>query len=232
MERIGCTTLDGYLDRIEKNPSIRVECEACLRVTISRFYRDRRLWEHLRKRVLPELMGRFPGGLTAWSAGCANGEEPYTLAMVWEALVTSGTKLPPLRILATDANTECLNRAEAGRYPLSSLKEVTDEVKSRWFRPTPGGRQWQIDPRLKKYIHWQVHDLLAPPPRRIFQLVFLRNNLLTYHQGKIMINALDGIAATLANGGILILGSHERLPVTGLSLKRENECPCVYFFQP
>lgn len=228
MERLECSTLEAYLELMKKNASIRNECEACLRVTISRFYRDRRLWDHLEKRILPELMNRFPGGVTAWSAGCANGEEPYSLAMVWETLIASGTESPPLQILATDANAECLERAKAGRFPMSSLKEVPDALKSRWFRKFPGSRQWQIDPFLKKHIKWQVHDLLDPPPLGEYHLILLRNNLLTYYQGPCMQNAVASITRSLVPRGVLILGSHEHL-WPGLPLTRDTVCPWIYY---
>lgn len=227
MEQHGCTTIDAYLELLEKNPTFRNECEVCLRVIISRFYRDRRLWEHLEKHVLPELLDRFPKGLTAWSAGCANGEEPYSLAIVWETLTAFGMPSPLLRILATDADAECLKRAETGRYPLSSLKEVPDAMKSRWFRKVPGSHQWQIDPLLKKYIDWQAHDLLAPPPDNAFNLILLRNNLLTYYQGDVLQIALKGITQAIVPGGILILGSHEQLP-SGLPFSRAADCPWTY----
>ncbi len=228
MERLGCGTLDGYLRKMAaSDPAARAVCERCLRVTISRFFRDRGLWEHLRERLLPEMPERFPEGVTAWSAGCANGEEPYTLSMIWEDLTAADPSAPELEILATDVDDTCLERAGAGRYPMSSLKEVPERLKTQWFRKIPGGGQWQVDGRLRSRIRWQVHDLLDPPPH-VFQMVFLRNNLLTYYRGDRMETAFRRIVTALAPGGLLILGAHERPPETGLPLKRDAECPWVY----
>lgn len=168
MERLDCNTFDGYLEKMESDPSALAACEQCLRVTISRFFRDRGLWEHLGERLLPEMMGRFLNGLTAWSAGCANGEEAYTLSMIWEDLTATDPSAPGLEILATDADDTCLQRAGSGRYPMSSLKEVPERLKSQWFRKVPGGRQWQVGERLRSRIRWQAHNLLDPPPRPIF----------------------------------------------------------------
>lgn len=227
MEKLGCTTFKSYIGYIEKNPMLRDECESCLRVTISRFYRDCLLWEHLQTRTLPELINWFPEGLMAWSAGCANGEEPYTLAMVWETLVTPGTTSPPLRILATDTNDACLQRAKAGRYPLSSLKEVPDPLKTRWFRKVPGTRLWQIDPLLHGRIEWKVHDLLDLPPEDALHLIMLRNDLLTYYQGNQLQAALKDIIRSLLPVGVLILGSHEQMP-SDLPFTRDPLCPWIY----
>jgi chemotaxis protein methyltransferase CheR len=228
MERLNCSTLTGYLEKIESDPSALAACEECLRVTISRFFRDRGLWEHLGERILPEMTDRFSNGLTAWSAGCANGEEPYTLSMIWDDLAANDPSAPEMEILATDADGTCLRRAGAGRYPISSLIEVPERFKIRWFRKIPGGRQWQVDECLHLRIRWQVHDILDPPPRHVLQMVFLRNNLLTYYRGARMETVFERIVAALAPGGLLILGSHERLPEMGLSLERDVDCPWVY----
>jgi chemotaxis methyl-accepting protein methylase len=229
MEQLECSTLKRYLSIIESDPLARVACEQCLRVTISRFFRDKGLWENLERRLLPEIMDRFPDSVKIWSAGCANGEEAYTLAMVLEELASPHQAAPRLEILATDADAACLQRARAGQYPLSSLKELPEALKKRWFHKVPGTRQWHIDPLLQKHIEWQTHNLLDPQPRRGFQLIFLRNNLLTYYQGVVMKNALEQVIAAMKTGGILIVGSHERLPTTDFPLKRDFICPWVYY---
>jgi chemotaxis protein methyltransferase CheR len=228
MQAAGCTSIDAYLDLLNRNAQAYAECQRCLTVTISRFFRDPRLWDHLRTRVLPELIKRFPERLTAWSAGCANGEEPYTLAMIWEQLAAMLPPPPILEILATDAEPACILRAKAGRYPQSSFREMPEDFRKRWFQKTPGSRWWQIDAYLRARVRWRVHQLLEDPPKRCFQLILLRNNLLTYYQGPVMTTALERIAASLAKGGVLVVGSHERLPPMGVALTRDPESPWVY----
>lgn len=227
MQALGSTTVDNYIQRIQNHQEVRNACEHHLTVTISRFFRDRALWSHLQTRVLPDLMERFPSGLSAWSAGCANGEEPYTLAMLWDYLITSHS-FSSLRILATDANAICLQRAQEGKFPASSLKEVPLPYKKRYFEKAPGSRAWQVMPALRHRIDWQSHQLLDPPPAGPFQMILLRNNLLTYYQGARMLAALNRILATLSPGGILILGSHERLPIPTLPLQRDPDCPWIH----
>ena len=228
MQSLGCITVDSYIDRIHGDQYSKEVCEQHLLVTISRFFRDHALWTHLQNQILPGLMDRFPGGLAAWSAGCANGEEPYTLAMLWAERFAGVSFSPALRILATDADSGCIQRAETGRYPPSSLKEVPGPYKIRWFAKAPGKHEWQVDPSLKNLITWQHHQLLDPPPPGPFQIILLRNNLLTYHQGPEMLTALTHIIKTLSAGGVLILGSHERLPPSPRPLKRDAACPWIY----
>ncbi len=232
MQSLGCRDVEHYLHRIQNDESAKDECEALLLVTISRFFRDHVLWDHLRCRVLPELNDRFPGGLNAWSAGCANGEEPYTLAMLWKDLSARVPAPAPLRILATDANPVCLQRADNGQYPASSLKEVPEHYKTRWFATVRGGRQFQVDPSLKDLITWQHHHLMDPPPPGPFQIILMRNNLLTYYQGTNVFLVLIRILSTLSIPGVLILGSHEHLPFSNLPLQRDATCPWIYHALP
>jgi chemotaxis protein methyltransferase CheR len=228
MQVVGCTGIDAYLDLLKRNPEVYAECQRCLAVTISRFFRDRRLWDHLRARVLPGLIKRFPDRLAAWSAGCANGEEPYTLAMIWEELAASLPSVPNLEILATDAEASFILRAEAGRYPPSSFREMPEGIKNRWFGKERGGRWWQIDAYLRERVRWRVHHLLEDPPTGRFQLILLRNNILTYYQGPGMIAAMERITATLTKGGVLVVGSHERPPPLSIALARDPGCPWLY----
>lgn len=232
MQAAGYRTIEAYLDYIDHDKGALSECERLLTVTISRFFRDRQLWRLLQQRILSALARRFPGGLSAWSAGCASGEEPYSLAMIREMPLPDGSQPHDLRILATDADAHCLTRAREGLYPSSSLKEVPQTFRCRWFDPVRGGRQWKIDPALQEHIAWQLHHLLDAPPAGPFQLIFLRNNLLTYHRGPVLISALERILAVLSDGGTWIVGSHERLPTLSRRLEQDPACPFVYHARP
>ena len=224
MEELGHTTVEGYLLEMERCPEVRTECEHRLMVNISRFFRDRQLWQAFRQRLLPDLIGRFQAPIRIWSAGCANGEEPYSLAMVWQSLPGA----PPLELLATDADVRCLDRARAGVYGRSSLKEVPDDIRTHFFDPKRGGRQFQIKPRLLTPIDWRPHQLLNRPPPGPFHAILLRNNLLTYHQGDSLQAAFGRILTVLAPGGYLVVGSHEKLPSSSFALVRDEKCPWVY----
>ncbi|RJQ83203.1 MAG: hypothetical protein C4519_07145 [Desulfobacteraceae bacterium] len=228
MTALGCTGVQDYLHRIDQDFEARAECERRLAVIISRFFRDRPLWDHLQARLLPELMNRFHEGLSAWSAGCARGEEPYSLAIIREETAAAVSPASAVRILATDADPSCLQHAREGLYPPSSLKEVPEALKGRWFKKECGARQMRIDPRLQTSIRFLAHDLLDAPPQGFFHLVLLRNNLLTYYQGLRLQTAFESIVGRIVPGGLLIVGSHERPPAGPFHLIRDPECPWVY----
>jgi chemotaxis methyl-accepting protein methylase len=228
MTQLSCTSIQDYLHRIDRHPAVWRQCQDQLTVTISRFFRDRQLWDQLQKRILPDLTRRFPEGLAVWSAGCANGEEAYSLSIVSAAAAfDTDSDTEPIQILATDADATCLQRAREGRFPESSLKELPEAIKNRWLKPV-GGRTWLIDERLSTRIHWETHQLLDKPPRDHFHLILLRNNLLTYYQGEQMHSAFNGIVECLEEGGILIIGSHEHPPPTHRLMKRDPLCPWIY----
>lgn len=226
MRSLGCTTVDQYLTRLFADPGVMRCCDRCLRVTISRFFRDRQLWSDLHDRILPGLAQRFGPSLRIWSAGCAGGEEPYSLAMLWNEL----GRPVPLELLATDADAGCLARARAGVYPRSSLKEAPAPIKETYFALRRGGRQYRILGHRLPTVCWRQHDLLdAPPVTGPVHLILLRNNLLTYYQGEVLIDAVSRIVRILAPGGGLVTGSGELLPHDTLPLVRDADCPWLYW---
>lgn len=225
MLELGCVSLGPYLDRLIRDPKARAACENCLRVTISRFFRDRQLWHTLRSRILTDLVQRFPPPIRIWSAGCASGEEAYSLAMTWNELGRPSR----LDLLATDTGSICLERARAGVYTRTSLNEVPGEIREKYFDPRKGARQFLIRSKRLPPIRWRHHDLLAPVPENDpFHMILLRNNLLTYYQGPEQRDAFARIAACLAPAGFMVTGAHERPPESDATLIRDDHCPWVY----
>ncbi len=210
MREFGVASVEDYIQLLETEPSESREAVRLLTVPISRFFRDRRMWEALEE-MIPQLGWEgIPAG-TAWCAGCASGEEVYSLKILWERLRTA-TRLPPLQIVATDVNGALLERARRGIYSASSLKEVEAPVRERFFRELEGRLVVRQD--LIRGIHWMVHDFtVEPPPCTQCHLILLRNNLLTYYDPSIVIPALARIVGALLDGGLLIIGNNEQLPV-------------------
>jgi chemotaxis methyl-accepting protein methylase len=108
-------------------------------------------------------------------------------------------------------NPDYLRLAQAGVYPWSNLKEVPKVCLNAYFKPLRT-RSFAIDDALKEDVLWKTQDLLAPPPATGFQLVFLRNNLLTYYKDELKVPAFAHIAESIPKGGHLVTGSHERIP--------------------
>ncbi len=216
MTEIGAATVEDYLQIIRQDHAERETAGILLTVSISRFFRDRRMWEALGE-MITGTDWRKRTSCMAWCAGCASGEEVYSLKILWEEL-SRATPLPPLDIVATDVNAALLERAGQGAYPPSSLREVDERSKQRYFTKTGG--EFVILRDLTRGIHWTVHDFTtSPPPCNRCDLIFQRNNLLTYYDPSIVIPVLKGIAGVLRDGGLLIVGNNERLPAGDFPFK-------------
>jgi chemotaxis protein methyltransferase CheR len=203
---------------LEAAPALRQESECLLTVSISRFFRDRRLWQMLERQVLPDILARLPLKMRVWSAGCAGGEEVYSFKIIWERLARAAHRVPELVVLATDRHPQYLDRARRGIYPASSLREVPADIRALFFEPYGGGKQFVIRDELRENIRWQIHDVFTDPPGCEFNVVFLRNSVLTYYHPERQKKVLPGILNALAPAGLFIIGCHETLPGAAAAL--------------
>ena len=118
--------------------------------------------------ILPDIIARHREEIDVWSAGCALGQEAYSLAVEWEMLKEKRSALPELRVLATDINPDYLEKARSGVYSRCSLKGMPDGIRSIYFRTCEDAENYCAADSLKKYIAWKVHDLMRErPPARV-----------------------------------------------------------------
>ena len=143
-----------------------------------------------------------------WSAGCATGEEAYTLAIM--ACEAFGTARPPVSVLATDLSVKALERARSGVYRGRSVRSVPDPLRSRWLRP--GGEAHAVEPALRELVHFERHNLVLDPVPAggPYDLVVCRN-VLIYFPPATAARVRVALEASLADGGTLLLGAADRL---------------------
>jgi len=228
MNQLNCRNMTDYIRRLDHEPVTRQDCELQMTVSISRVFRDRRLWDLLKCCWLPNLITKNSSVLNVWSAGCACGEEAYSFKIIWEQLSQALHPLPELEFLATDIHPLYLQRARNGIYSRSSLKEVAPDWREIYFDSRRGGRQYAIKEYLKHGIRWEIHHLSTDPIGRDFNIICMRNNVLTYYRKEAQKKALSGILDSLSPGGLLIIGCHERLPYQELSLRPMAELSYVF----
>ncbi len=146
LREAGLGDLAAYRVHLEQDPEEWPRPEALCRIPISRFYRDRAVFEALECDVLPALAAQHTE-LAIWSACCAAGEEPYTLAILSHARPRE--RLPGLacRIVATDVDAQLIDRARRGCYPASSLKEMPADLRAAGFDARAG--QWCVRAALR-----------------------------------------------------------------------------------
>ena len=227
MQQTDCRTMQAYFSLLHEDTEARQHFDRLMTISISRFFRDRRLWEVLEKEILAGLVKKHSDRLKVWSAGCACGEEVYSLKVVWERL-NRLQMLPELEMLATDMNPVYLKKAQDGVYPRSSLREVPEAIREAFFRPVHKGRSYAVIEGLKEGVVWQKHNLLFDSPGSNFHLVFLRNSLLTYYKDELETPAFQNVTKSIAQGGLLIIGSHEKLPVGKCGVVPTDLHPHIY----
>jgi chemotaxis protein methyltransferase CheR len=207
MESLDIHEFSSYLLFLNRNPSEWDVLRPLFAVTISRFFRNRPVFDALSRHVLAPLAEKGTP-VFAWSAGCASGEEAFTLRILWEEL--PGRK-PPMSILATDVAGACLQRAREGLYPESSLREVPRPIVERHFRKEEG--RFRLREDVVRSVTFRDHDLMGNPPSGEFHLVLCRNAAFTYFAVPLRVPVAGAIASVLSPGGFLVIGRTETLPL-------------------
>jgi chemotaxis protein methyltransferase CheR len=185
------------------------------RVTISRFYRDKVVLEHISKEVLPALaQAAVTSGETTircWSAGCAAGEEAYSLVLMWDKLVRNRFPELDIQVTATDIDQVMLDHAKSACYPYSSIKALPEGWIDSAF--SQQGETFCLDPRLTSKTIFIEQDIRQSLPSGRFHIIFCRNMAFTYFDKALQLEVLDNIHRCLVDGGALVVGGHESLPV-------------------
>jgi chemotaxis protein methyltransferase CheR len=231
--RVAELGLDGpaaYRARLERQPGEWRRLDPLCRVTISRCYRDRGVYDRLAVEVLPALAeaarARGARRVDAWSAGCASGEEPYGLALLWRFRLQARQAGLKLRILATDADAALLERARQARYPAGALRELDPAWVEQAFDRDGATRVLRSPADLG--VTFLQQDLREVAPDGRFDLVLCRNLAFTYYDAALQERVLGEIVEHLEPGGALVLGAHESLPGGGLGLEACPDGPCIY----
>jgi len=181
------------------------------RITISRFYRDRHVFDALRTVVLPELGRRaqalLASELRCWSAGCASGEEPYTLLLIWHLELEHRFPGVSLTVVATDSDPVLLARARRACYPESSLRDLPEPWKDRAF--SVAGEELCLDERIQAGVDFRLQDVREERPEGCFDLVLCRNLVFTYFEPPLQREIQSKLADCIVPGGALVVGARE-----------------------
>lgn len=221
IQELGLEGVDAYRSWLDENDDEWQHLDACCRITISRFYRDRAVFDALADQVLPALADsarrRGDTDLRIWSAGCGSGEEPYTLAVIWHSELQNRFPGMGVEIVATDADPNVLRRARAGCYQFGSLKELPERLRERAFYRDDDA--YELKPEYRRGVRFLEQDIRKGEPDGRFDLVLCRNLVFTYFDESRQREVLRRITGTMHDGAALVLGTHEQLPddVSGLS---------------
>jgi chemotaxis protein methyltransferase CheR len=152
-----------------------------LSINVSKFFRDREVFDTFRKVALAEIIQRKKKTnqrtIRAWSAGCAYGEEAYSLAiLIKEELKARGDNFV-VKILATDVDSDALQKAKIAEYEPNSIKEVNKQQLEDYFIPLDNGN-YKLKEEMKQMVVFAKHNLIGDPPLKFMDIIFCRNVLI------------------------------------------------------
>jgi two-component system CheB/CheR fusion protein len=201
--------LPSYLKFLNQHPG---EVQALLRdllISVTNFFRDKEVWDYLETMVIP---GLFKGKTSAestvrvWVAGCATGEEAYSIAILLHEYASRLIVVPKLQIFATDLDEYAIGTAREGSYPETIALDVSADRLQRFFNQS--GRRYRVRKEIRETILFAKHDLLKDPPFSKVDLVSCRN-LLIYLDREAQQQLLGLFHFALKPTGILMVGTSE-----------------------
>jgi two-component system, chemotaxis family, CheB/CheR fusion protein len=210
MAAVGTERYDDYIDYLELHAEEFAELFNMLLINTTGFFRDPQTWEYLATEIAPQLLAaRGPDStLRVWCAGCASGEEPYTVAMVLARVVGDPTFRERVKIYATDVDAEALDQARHGAYLPRQIEDVPHDALERFFERTDQRYVFRKD--LRRCVIFGRNDLVQDAPISRTDLLVCRNTLM-YFNAETQAQILRRFQFALDDDGYLLLGKSEML---------------------
>ena len=202
------TDLPAYAEMVREEPD---EAQALLKdllISVTNFFRDKEAFQYLETEVIPKLFA----GKTAedqvriWCAGCATGEEAYSIAMMCSEFLTGVAGAPKVQIFATDIDEAAIATSREGLYTLNDAADVSPERLRRFF--SKEGEQYRIRREIREMVLFASHNVIKDPPFSKLGLVTCRN-LLIYLNTAAKERVMETFHFALEPGGYMFLGSSE-----------------------
>ena len=204
-----------YMRFLEGHPEEYSQLVNDLTIRVSEFFRSKDTFQQVAGLVLPEILQEkeklVDHRLRFWSAACACGEEPYSIAILLRESLGPLRQDFPVSLYATDISQQALSAARAGNYTVDELKTVSPEILYKYFLRSEQG--YQLREEIRQMVSFSYHDLTspAPPPFQSLDCIFCCN-ILIYWQRLLQERVLNMLYDSLASPGYLVLGEAETLP--------------------
>ena len=211
MQALDLDDYQHYMEMLEANPGEFADLFNTILINVTAFLRDRDAWAALAETAIPQIVGaKGPDDpVRVWSAGCASGEEAYSLAVLLAEAFGEDRFRQSVKIYATDADNDALADARRGRYRYEALAEAFGAERARRFFDTDGEYGiFRAD--LRRALIFGRHDLVQDPPISRIDLLTCRNTLM-YFTAEAQAKILASFQFALNPGGYLFLGRSEAL---------------------
>jgi two-component system CheB/CheR fusion protein len=210
MQDAKSATYRDYLERLHEDGDEFARLFDTILINVTGFFRDLPTWEFLRKEIVPKIVAAKDEAdqIRLWSAGCATGEEPYSLAMVFADELGDENFADRVKIYATDIDEQALSEARHGIFTADGVQDVPDEYRERYFEPVDS--RYVFSSGLRRAVIFGRNDLLVDPPISRVDLISTRNTLM-YFTPEVQRRILLNFHFALRQTGYLFLGRSETL---------------------
>jgi chemotaxis protein methyltransferase CheR len=210
MRARGETSYTGYAELLDREAAEYELLLDTLTINVTKFFRNQEMWAVLEEEVIPRLFDDPPEPRRVWSAGCASGEEIYSVSMLlhdWADRFGRSAELERFRLLGTDIDRRSLESARRASFPDLSMGETPGDLAERWFS---GGPPFQLDGRIQERVSFVQRDLISGEPEAGQHLILCRN-VIIYFERAIQEELFNRFYDALEPGGFLVLGKVETL---------------------
>jgi two-component system, chemotaxis family, CheB/CheR fusion protein len=210
MQSIGIGAYAEYLDHLQVHQEEFTDLFNFILINVTSFFRDAPVWAYLGETILPRILERkdAEGSVRVWCAGCASGEEAYSVAMVLAEHLGEDRFRRSVKIYATDIDDEAIAQARQGVYSAKAVEDVSAERLARFFERS--GHSYVFHRDLRRALIFGRHDLVQDAPISKTDLITCRNTLM-YLNADTQLTVLEKFRFSLAESAFLILGKSEML---------------------
>ncbi len=206
-----CRTHADYMSLLSRDPREIDALVSSLLIKVTSFFRDAEAWEALSSRVIPEMLAEKRAGheMRVWCAGCATGEEVYSVAMLLADAIGPAFANENLKIFGTDLDEAAITYARRGHYTTQQVESVPPPMLQRWF--IPDGAGYSVVNELRRKVVFGVNNLVSDAPISRIDLLLCRN-VFIYLESNLQKLVLTRFHYALRRNGVLMLGKSELIP--------------------
>ena len=214
VHEVGATDFVDYRDHLESSGEEFGHLFNTILINVTSFFRDADTWTYLQREIMPEVLADAGQAreIRVWSAGCASGEEAYSLAIVFAEALGIEECAKRVKIYGTDVDDEALRDARMGVYPGKSLESLPSALRDKYFEQH--GTQFAFRPDLRRRVIFGRHDITRDAPISRLDLLVCRNTLM-YFNVETQAQVIDRFHFALRERGYLFLGKAEMLLLDG-----------------
>lgn len=212
LRQTGCKDYSDYIIYLNKNPEEYDNLISAITINVTEFFRNPETFDVLAKKVIPEIVRtkkeRGKKIIRAWSAGTSNGEEAYSIAILFLEALKEEISDFDIIVYGTDIDPDCIKKASAGIYTAGSMKEINKERLTKYFNKKEENHE--VNDSIKKLTRFTAHNLVSDEFLKHLDLILCRN-VVIYFTKPLQEMVYSNFARALNKDGFLVLGKVESL---------------------